>query len=112
MTALNIVGAPARNLLAQLPPLPYPGKKYKQPSSITITSTATGLIVWRGVDPVAWIYPGHHQGQIANQSKTCRFVDVAYHRQTERGVNLETADFTDLQSAFDFVRDLFEGGEA
>lgn len=112
MTALNVTGAPVRNLLAYLPPLPLPGKKYKKTESLTITSTATGLIVWRDQTPVAWIYPGHHTGQIANQPKTCRFVDVAYHRQTERGVNLETADFPDLQSAFDFVRSLFEGGAA
>lgn len=101
------MGNTARNPLAYLPHLPIltpkAGKKRKSPTDLVYTPTQTGLIVHQGNTPVAWVYPGYHQGQIEGKATTTRFVDVAFHRQTEHGVNLETADFLTLQEAFDFV---------
>ena len=78
---------------------------------LTLSQSETGLIVWQNHNPIAWIYPGYHEGQQDNHPKRCDFVDVAYHRQTQRGVNLETADFFTLPEALQFVADTFGGGE-
>lgn len=78
-------------------------------SSLTLHRTDTGFIVYRDSKPLAWVYQGYHSGQINNQPTTCRFVDVAYHRQTQHGVNLETRDFTNMQDAMDFVLETFGG---
>lgn len=113
MTAIT-TGNPAQKLAAYLPHLPIApaSRKRKIPDTLYLQSTATGLIAYRGNTPVAWIYLGYHRGQIDNQKRTVHFVDVAYHRQTEHGVNLETADFDDLQTALDFVRTTFSNGGA
>ena len=74
---------------------------------LAISQSETGLIVWREHNPVAWIYAGYHEGQSNNLPKRCDFVDVAYHRVTTYGVNLETSDFFDLDEALQFVAELF-----
>lgn len=111
MTALT-QGNTARTLSAYLPhipiALPKAGKKRTPTTDLVYESTQTGLIVYQDNTPVAWVYPGYHQGQIGKQPALCKFVDVAFHRRTEHGVNLETRDFLDLQTALDFVRTTFE----
>ncbi|UOG91532.1 MAG: hypothetical protein L3K52_15225 [Candidatus Thiothrix sulfatifontis] len=113
MTAITM-GNTARTLSAYLPHLPIAlpkaGKKRTPITDLVYESTQTGLIVYQDNIPVAWVYPGYHKGQIANQPATCNFVDVAFHRRTEHGVNLETHDFLTLQEALDFVRTTFGGG--
>ena len=74
---------------------------------LTISQTETGLIIWREQNPVAWIYAGYHEGQSDNLPKRCDFVDVAYHRETTHGVNLETSDFFNLDDALQFVAERF-----
>ena len=115
MTAM-LMGNAAQNPLARLPhiPLLFPkaGKKRKSTADLVYESTPTGLIVHHGNSPVAWIYPGYHQGQIDGKPTTSKFVDVAYHRRTEHGVNLETRDFDTLQQAVDFIAATFGQGGA
>ena len=115
MTAM-LMGNAAQNPLARLPhiPLLFPkaGKKRKSTADLVYESTPTGLIVHHGNSPVAWIYPGYHQGQIDGNPTTSKFVDVAYHRRTEHGVNLETRDFDTLQQAVDFITETFGKGGA
>lgn len=116
MTAINVMGNTAQNPLARLPhiPLLFPkaGKKRKSTADLVYESTPTGLIVHHENTPVAWIYPGYHQGQIDGKPTTSKFVDVAYHRRTEHGVNLETRDFDTLQQAVDFITATFGQGGA
>lgn len=71
--------------------------------------TRTGWIAYRQRQPLAWIVQGHHCGRLNRQPKTCHFVDVAYFRQTDYGINLETADFATLAQALQFVRQTFGG---
>lgn len=107
MNATHCMGNPARNPLAAfLPhfPLPKAGKRKPSPECLYLKASATGLIVYRDDTPLAWIYAGYHNGTIDGKPATCRFVDVAYHRQTEHGVNLETADFDTLEQAIDFLQ--------
>ena len=52
---------------------------------------------------------GYHSGQLNHQPKTCHFVDVAYHRQTTHGINLETTDFDTLEHAISFIKRVFGG---
>ncbi len=115
MTALAM-GNTAQNPLARLPHItllfPKAGKKRKSTTDLVYESTPTGLIVHHGNSPVAWIYPGYHQGQIDGKPTTSKFVDVAYHRRTEHGVNLETRDFDTLQQAIDFITATFGQGGA
>ena len=115
MTAIAM-GNTAQNPLARLPhiPLLFPkaGKKRKSTADLVYESTPTGLIVHHENTPVAWIYPGYHQGQIDGKPTTSKFVDVAYHRRTEHGVNLETRDFDTLQQAIDFITATFGQGGA
>lgn len=110
------MGNTAQNPLARLPhiPLLFPkaGKKRKSTADLVYESTPTGLIVHHENTPVAWIYPGYHQGQIDGKPTTSKFVDVAYHRRTEHGVNLETRDFDTLQQAVDFITATFGRGGA
>lgn len=127
MTAIS-TGAPAPNPLqafARLLPTGKPShfRPRQQPlirrknrkvhvSALIYKASETGFIAYLHGVPVAWIVQGYHQGQQDRQSRQCSFVDVAYHRQTQHGVNLETADFTILQQAFDFLRGVFsQGGE-
>ena len=114
MTAIT-TGNTAQKLAAYLPHLPIAlpkaGKKRTPTTALVYESTQTGLIVYQDNTPVAWVYQGYHKGQIAKQPAVCKFVDVAFHRRTEHGVNLETCDFLDLQTALDFVQATFgEGG--
>ena len=115
MTAITM-GNAAQNPVARLPhiPLLFPkaGKKRKSTADLVYESTPTGLIVHHENTPVAWIYPGYHQGQIDGKPTTSKFVDVAYHRRTEHGVNLETRDFDTLQQAVDFIAATFGQGGA
>ena len=111
MSAINHTTGPfnAANVLAILPSLKLHTSKRGSAQETTLKQqiTETGLIIWRGPYPVAWIYPGYHNGQSDLKPKHCDFVDVAYHRQTQRGVNLETIDFDDLQEALDFIVETF-----
>lgn len=108
MTAINVMGAPAQNRFARLPTAAKAGKR-KPAHPLITTTTPTGYIIHQHGIPVAWVYPGYHIGQSANQPKRCDFVDVAYHRQTDRGINLETRDFATLDEALAFVRSIFLG---
>jgi hypothetical protein len=57
------------------------------------------IIAYKQGSPVAWIVAGYHQGQLNKQPKTCTFVDVAYHRTTQHGVNLETFEARSVDQA-------------
>lgn len=72
-----------------------------------LETTPAGLWLKREQQPLAWIVPGYHQGRIAQQTTRCHFVDVAYYRQTNYGVNLETADFATLEQALAFLESTF-----
>ena len=114
MTAIT-TGTPAHNPLARLPHLPFapaPRKPKAASPAIVFNKSRTGLIAYRKGTPLAWIVLGYHQGQLANQPKTVQFVDVAYHRQTPRGISMETAFFDTLQEAKAFVLDTFQTGGA
>lgn len=113
MTAINTLGAPAQPLayLPHLPLAPTSGKR-KQPDHLHYKSTESGLIAYLGKKPVAWLYPGHHQGVIDGEKRTIHFIDVAYHRQTQHGVNMETSFYDTLQEAVDFVTATFGKGGA
>lgn len=86
------------------------------PSSGTLVfaHTPTGITLSQNGVLVAWVVQGHHQGQIDKHPHKVEFVDVAYHRQTQRGINLETADFDTLPEALSFLCGVFglkaEGG--
>lgn len=79
------------------------------PSSGTLVfaHTPTGITLSKDGVLVAWVVQGHHQGQIDKHPHKVGFVDVAYHRQTQRGINLETADFDTLPEALGFLCDVF-----
>ena len=113
MTAITL-GNTAPNPLARLPhiPLAPATPKASKPDQLYYKSTDSGLIVYVGKKPVAWLYPGHHQGIVEGQKRTVRFIDVAYHRQTQHGVNLETAFYDTLQEAVDFITATFGKGGA
>jgi hypothetical protein len=57
------------------------------------------IIAYKQGSPVAWIVAGYHQGQLNKQPKICTFVDVAYHRTTQHGVNLETFEAQSVDQA-------------
>lgn len=97
--------SPVQESIPQLPPI------IQLSDDLTISETETGLIVWRVHNPIAWISAGYHQGQSDKKPKRCDFVDVVYHRQTNYGVNLETADFFTLPEALQFIAEVF-GGES
>lgn len=80
-----------------------------KPQSLTFRRTDTGMIVYQRRQPVAWIVQGYHSGQLNQQPKTCHFVDVAYHRQTTHGINLETLDFETMAQAVNFIHCVFGG---
>lgn len=127
MTAISM-GAPAQHplqALARLLPTGKPSHFRPRPqpvirrknrkvhvSALIYKASKTGFIAYLHGVPVAWVVQGYHQGQHNRQPKQCSFVDVAYHRQTQHGVNLETADFSSLQQAFDFLRGVFTQGGA
>jgi hypothetical protein len=119
MNASISMGAPAHNplqALARLLPtgkpshIPLaPSRKHKHDTRLQLTVTETGLTAYRDGSPVAWIVPGFHQGQSANERKRCDFVDVAYFRQHREGINMETADFLTLDEAISFISGVFGG---
>lgn len=82
--------------------------------TLVFAQTPTGITLSQDGVLVAWIVLGHHQGQLDKHPHSIEFVDVAYHRQTQRGINLETADFDTLPEALGFLCDVFglkaEGG--
>ena len=80
--------------------------------NISLQITKAGFTLTRSGSLVAWVVCGHHNGQHEHKPLTCRFVDVAYYRTTQKGVNLETADFLDLESALHFLADTFGLGGA
>ena len=96
------MGASAQSVLAILPSIP----------NLHLESTATGLWLKRDQQPLAWIVVGYHQGKIAKQTSCCHFVDVAYYRETQYGINLETADFDSLEQALAFLTTTFQLGGA
>lgn len=128
MNAQTAMGAPAHTpmqALSRLLPtgaashlrphnLPIIRRKHCKTTATKLTykATQTGFIGYLNGVPVAWVVQGYHCGQTDKQPAHCRFVDVAYHRQTLRGVNLETADFAKLQQAFDFLEEVFSTGGA
>lgn len=122
MTAINVMGAPAHNPLQALARLLPSGKpshiplttarKHKRHGSVQLVVSDTGLTAYVDGSPVAWIVPGYHQGQANNEPKRCDFVDVAYFRKTDNGVNMETADFLTLEEAVSFINAVFNGQEA
>lgn len=63
------------------------------------TQYPTGCVLNLDHNPVAWIVLGHHNGQSAGLPKTCTFIDVAYYRHTEYGINLETFEADTLAEA-------------
>lgn len=107
---LHVTSAPLPAFSAVVHSIPYAPAKTALQGELTVSVTDTGLIVYRSNNPVAWIMPGYHQGQQDKQPKRCDFVDVSYFRQTQRGQNLEPADFLTLPEALQFVTDTF-GGE-
>jgi hypothetical protein len=119
MNASISMGASAHNplqALARLLPagkpshIPLaPSRKHKRDDRLQLTVTETGLTAYRDGSPVAWIVPGFHQGQSANEPKRCDFVDVAYFRQHRDGINMETADFLTLDEAISFISGVFGG---
>ena len=112
MTAQTSVGTYAQNPLARLPHLRLPAKPKHKPASaqIVFNKSRTGFIAYQKGTPLAWLVLGYHSGQLNNQPKTVKFVDVAYHRQTDHGISMETAFFDTLQEAMQFVRATFNGG--
>lgn len=110
MTAITL-GACASTLLPATARLAQSSTPTRKP--LAFVHSRTGWITYQQGTPVAWIVPGYHQGQINKQPHTCTFVEVAYHRQTKHGINLETADFNSVNEAKAFIRQVFgQGGAA
>ena len=110
MTAITL-GNTAQNPLARLPHLPFTSalpKHKAAPARIVFSRSRTGYIAYRKATPIAWLVLGYHQGQLNNQRKLVKFVDVAYHRQHERGISMETAFFDTLPEAMQFIRTTFD----
>ena len=110
MTAIT-TGNTAHNPLARLPHLPFTSalpKHKAAPARIVFSRSRTGYIAYRKATPIAWLVLGYHQGQLNNQRKLVKFVDVAYHRQHERGISMETAFFDTLPEAMQFIRTTFD----
>lgn len=119
MNANISMGAPARNPLQALARLLPTGKPShaipttpkRNHKALQLVVTDTGVTAYANGSPVAWIVPGFHEGQNDNEPKRCDFVDVAYHRRTSKGVNLETADFLTLEEAVAYVAGIFGGAK-
>lgn len=113
MNANDKTGASARvskQALTRLLPLPVaPKQPIQGKHSLTLTITQTGLVLYSNGCPIAWVVQGYHQGQSDNATLHCEFVDVAYYRQTTRGINMETADFQSMDEALDFIASIFGG---
>ncbi|OQX07485.1 MAG: hypothetical protein BWK73_27985 [Thiothrix lacustris] len=106
MTAM-LMGNTAQNPLARLPHIPFaPAFPPRKPDTgkLVFTRSRTGFIVYKKGTPLAWLVLGYHQGQLDNKPKLVKFVDVAYHRQTERGISMETAFFDTVAEAKQFIR--------
>ena len=110
MTAQTSMGTYAQNPLARLPylRLARTPRKCKTPDTLVFKPAKTGTIAYRFGQPVAWIVEGCHTGKVGNDTATIRFVDVAYHRQTRNGINLETFDCDSLDQAQQALRAIFE----
>lgn len=105
MTAITM-GNTARSPLATLP------TRKAASAQIVFNKSRTGLIAYRKGTPLAWLVLGYHQGQLNNQKKLVKFVDVAYHRQNDHGISMETAFFDTLPEAVAFIRTTFSNGGA
>jgi hypothetical protein len=109
MTAIT-QGNIAHNSLARLPHVPFAPalpKHKAAPATIVFNKSRTGYIAYSKGTPLAWLVVGYHQGQLNNQPKRVEFVDVAWHRQHERGISMETAFFDTLTEAMQFIRTTF-----
>lgn len=114
------LGSNTMNAIALSAPAFLSRKQTSAPASLppagtlVFTQTPTGITLSQSGVLVAWVVVGCHQGQVDNHPHKIEFVDVAYHRQTQRGINLETADFDTLPEALGFLCDVFglkaEGG--
>jgi hypothetical protein len=94
---------------ASLSYTPVPKPIRVKPASLHYDETQTGIIAYfRGL-PVAWLVCGYHTGQIDKKLKTCRFIDVVYHRKTNNGVNLETFDCDTVEEAKASLSRIFGG---
>lgn len=109
MTTMHPLGS--SSLVAQA----YPRAAFIHPPfclpKLHYLHSKTGLTVYRDGAPLAWIVCGFHQGMRDKQPHYCEFVDVAYHRKTHYGTNLETADFLTFAEALAFVNSVC-GGES
>jgi hypothetical protein len=109
MTAIT-QGNIAHNSLARVPHVPFTPalpKHKAAPATIVFNKSRTGYIAYSKGTPLAWLVVGYHQGQLNNQPKRVEFVDVAWHRQHERGISMETAFFDTLTEAMQFIRTTF-----
>ncbi|OQX05714.1 MAG: hypothetical protein BWK73_32900 [Thiothrix lacustris] len=114
MTAIT-QGNIAHHSLARLPHVPFAPalpKHKAAPATIVFNKSRTGYIAYSKGTPLAWLVVGYHQGQLNNQPKRVEFVDVAWHRQHERGISMETAFFDTLTEAMQFIRTTFAQGGA
>lgn len=115
MTAIS-TGAPAQNPLQALSRLlptgksspPTAPKRTNAPAGLQFVTTPDGnTTAYKNGRPVAWIVPGYHRSR--ETGTRCEFVDVAYHRKTQHGINMETADFLTMEDALGFIRETFRG---
>ncbi|MBK8454112.1 MAG: hypothetical protein WAQ53_07940 [Thiofilum sp.] len=101
----TIMGAPSLLSLLAYPLAVKPHYTAPKPhylpvaTPLVFTESPTGIIALLDRVPVAWIVCGYHHGAINKQPHTCHFVDVVYHRQTQRGVNLETLEADSIEDA-------------
>ncbi|UJS26050.1 hypothetical protein [Thiothrix winogradskyi] len=118
MNASISMGASAHNPLQALArllptgspfPIAKPPKRHaKAANGLQLLLGSDGSITaYHHSNPVAWILPGYHHS--TETGLRCEFVDVAYHRQTRHGINMETADFDTLPEAVSFINGVFGG---
>jgi hypothetical protein len=80
-------------------------------STLHFAESPTGIIALLDHVPVAWIVSGYHHGAVDKRPYTCHFVEVAYHRQTVRGVNLETFEADSVEEAKAQLNKIFGGAK-
>lgn len=98
--------------LAIKPRFTVPKAHYKPvASTLLFADSPTGIIALLDRVPVAWIVSGYHHGTIDNKPYTCHFVEVVYHRQTQRGVNLETFEAQSVEDAKQTLSQIFGGAK-
>jgi hypothetical protein len=78
---------------------------------LLFAESPTGIIALLDRVPVAWIVSGYHHGAVDKRPYTCHFVEVAYHRQTVRGVNLETFEADSVEEAKAQLNKIFGGAK-